>query len=33
VLPLKDNVPARTTPVVTIGLIAANALVWIPAVY
>jgi membrane associated rhomboid family serine protease len=28
VLPLKDNVPTRTTPVVTIGLIAANALVW-----
>jgi len=29
VLPLKDNVPTRSTPVVTIGLIAANALVWI----
>ncbi|HZR94681.1 MAG TPA: rhomboid family intramembrane serine protease [Gaiellaceae bacterium] len=28
-LPLKDNVPTRSTPVVTIGLIAANALVWI----
>jgi membrane associated rhomboid family serine protease len=28
VLPLKDNVPTRTTPVVTIGLIAANTLVW-----
>jgi membrane associated rhomboid family serine protease len=28
VLPLKDNVPTRTTPVVTIGLIAVNALVW-----
>ena len=28
-LPLKDNVPTRTTPVVTIGLIVANALVWI----
>ena len=27
-LPLKDNVPTRTTPVVTIGLIVANALVW-----
>lgn len=27
-LPLKDNVPTRSTPVVTIGLIAANALVW-----
>jgi membrane associated rhomboid family serine protease len=29
VLPLKDNVPTRTTPVVTIGLIAANTVVWI----
>jgi membrane associated rhomboid family serine protease len=28
VLPLKDNVPTRSTPVVTIGLIAANSLVW-----
>ena len=28
-IPLKDNVPTRTTPVVTIGLIVANALVWI----
>jgi hypothetical protein len=28
VLPLKDNVPTRTTPFVTIGLIAANFLVW-----
>jgi membrane associated rhomboid family serine protease len=28
VLPLKDNVPTRTAPVVTIGLIVANALVW-----
>ena len=28
-LPLKDNVPTRTTPVVTIGLIAANTLVWL----
>lgn len=27
-LPLKDNVPTRSTPVVTIGLIAANVLVW-----
>ena len=27
-LPLKDNVPTRTTPVVTIGLIVANSLVW-----
>lgn len=27
-LPLKDNVPTRKTPVVTIGLIAANLLVW-----
>jgi membrane associated rhomboid family serine protease len=28
VLPLRDNVPTRTFPVVTVGLIAANALVW-----
>jgi membrane associated rhomboid family serine protease len=28
VLPLRDNVPTRTTPIVTIGLIAANAVVW-----
>jgi len=28
VLPLKDNVPTRSTPVVTIGLIVANLLVW-----
>jgi membrane associated rhomboid family serine protease len=27
-LPLKDNVPTRTFPVVTIALIVANALVW-----
>ena len=27
-LPLRDNVPTRTFPVVTVGLIAANALVW-----
>jgi membrane associated rhomboid family serine protease len=27
--PLKDSVPTRTTPVLTIGLIAANFLVWI----
>jgi rhomboid family protein len=27
-LPLRDNVPTRTAPVVTVGLIAANALVW-----
>jgi membrane associated rhomboid family serine protease len=27
-LPLRDNVPTRSTPVVTIGLIAANLLVW-----
>jgi membrane associated rhomboid family serine protease len=26
--PLKDNVPTRTTPVITIGLIAANSLAW-----
>jgi membrane associated rhomboid family serine protease len=29
VLPLKDNVPTRTFPVLTIGLIAANVLFWI----
>jgi rhomboid family protein len=28
VLPLRDNVPTRSTPVVTIGLIVVNALVW-----
>jgi membrane associated rhomboid family serine protease len=28
VLPLRDNVPTRSTPVITIGLIAANAAVW-----
>ncbi len=28
-LPLKDNVPTRSFPIVTIGLIAANVLVWI----
>ena len=28
-LPLRDNVPTRSTPVVTIGLIVANALVWL----
>jgi rhomboid family protein len=28
VIPLKDNVPTRTFPFVTIGLIVANALVW-----
>jgi membrane associated rhomboid family serine protease len=28
-LPLKDNVPTRTFPAVTIGLIVANSLVWI----
>ncbi len=27
-LPLKDNVPTRSAPVVTIGLIAVNLLVW-----
>lgn len=27
--PLKDSVPTRTTPILTIGLIVANALVWI----
>jgi membrane associated rhomboid family serine protease len=29
VLPLKDNVPTRTTPVVTIGLIVVNTIVWL----
>jgi rhomboid family protein len=29
VLPIKDNVPTRTFPVVTVGLIAVNVLVWI----
>jgi membrane associated rhomboid family serine protease len=29
VLPLKDNVPTRTFPIVTIGLIAANITVWL----
>ena len=28
VLPLRDNVPTRSFPVVTVGLIGANALVW-----
>jgi membrane associated rhomboid family serine protease len=28
VLPLRDNVPTRTTPFVTVGLIVANFLVW-----
>jgi membrane associated rhomboid family serine protease len=28
-LPLKDNVPTRTFPIVTVGLICANALVWL----
>jgi membrane associated rhomboid family serine protease len=28
VLPLRDNVPTRTTPYVTVGLIAANFIVW-----
>jgi hypothetical protein len=28
VLPLKDNVPTRTTPNITIGLIVANFVVW-----
>jgi membrane associated rhomboid family serine protease len=27
-LPLRDNVPGRTTPFVTVGLIVANLLVW-----
>jgi membrane associated rhomboid family serine protease len=29
VLPLKDNVPTRTFPLVTVGLIAANSIVWL----
>jgi membrane associated rhomboid family serine protease len=29
VIPLKDNVPTRSFPVVTVGLIVANVLVWI----
>lgn len=28
-IPLRDNVPTRAFPVVTVGLIAANALVWL----
>jgi rhomboid family protein len=28
VIPLHDNVPTRTFPVVTVGIIAANAIVW-----
>jgi len=29
VIPLRDNVPTRTFPVVTVGLIAANSIVWL----
>jgi membrane associated rhomboid family serine protease len=29
VIPLKDNVPTRSFPVVTVGLIAANVIVWL----
>jgi membrane associated rhomboid family serine protease len=29
VLPLRDNVPTRSFPVVTVGLIAVNAVVWL----
>jgi membrane associated rhomboid family serine protease len=29
VLPLKDNVPTRSTPILTIGLIVANVLMWV----
>jgi membrane associated rhomboid family serine protease len=29
VIPLRDNVPTRSFPVVTVGLIAANAIVWL----
>jgi membrane associated rhomboid family serine protease len=28
-LPLKDNVPTRTFPVVTVGIIVVNVIVWI----
>ena len=28
-LPLRDNVPTRTFPVVTVGIIAVNVIVWI----
>jgi membrane associated rhomboid family serine protease len=28
-LPIRDNVPTRTFPVVTVGLIVANAIVWL----
>jgi membrane associated rhomboid family serine protease len=28
-LPLRDNVPTRSFPIVTVGLIAANAVVWL----
>jgi len=28
VIPLRDNVPTRTFPIVTIGIIVANAIVW-----
>ena len=27
-LPLRDNVPTRTFPVVTVGIIAVNAIIW-----
>jgi membrane associated rhomboid family serine protease len=29
VIPLKDNVPTRTFPIVTVGIIAANVVVWL----
>jgi membrane associated rhomboid family serine protease len=29
VLPLRDNIPTRTFPIVTVGLIAANVVVWL----
>jgi membrane associated rhomboid family serine protease len=29
VFPIKDNVPTRTFPVVTVALIAVNVVVWI----
>ena len=28
-LPLKDNIPTRTFPIVTVAIIVANALVWL----
>jgi hypothetical protein len=28
VIPLRDNVPTRTFPIVTVGIIAVNAIAW-----